>query len=180
MVAEERSRTCSSPPPPRPCAGKVADVQRQTTRGFARGRLLLEGGGAHAGTRLLIDFQNENLVAAEQPSGRVLAAVPDLICCVEAQSESGGCRSFVSSAADCAVHPLLLMRIPASPRSPACPTCCQDECFCSLLAALLRRATRRHRGAAVRAAAGGTGAAGPSVAHDARGAGGGGPRRVWA
>lgn len=119
-------------------------MQRSTTAGFARGQLLLEGGGlrcAGAGgdssgaggsssgagglqrQQLRIHFQNENLVAeeadAEQPglgggqwaaahhaaaaaaqggsgsSGRdsgsnglrVLATVPDLICCIEEDSE---------------------------------------------------------------------------------------------
>lgn len=125
-------------------AGKVVDVQRSTTAGFARGQLLLEGGslrcagaggdssgagGSSSGAgglqrqQLRIHFQNENLVAeeagAEQPglgggqwaaahhaataavqggSGRggrgggssevcVLATVPDLICCIEEDSE---------------------------------------------------------------------------------------------
>ena len=90
------------------CAGKVVDVQRQTTGGFARGQLLLEGSGAvWAGRMLRILFQNENLLAYEQSASqkeqklgqqeeeeqqqqqqqRLLAAVPDLICCVESESE---------------------------------------------------------------------------------------------
>lgn len=94
---------------PLPIAGKVVDVQRQTTAGFARGQLLMEG---DRGSRLKIAFQNELLVAfkegpeeaaegqveegAEDAAARaVLAAVPDLICCVEVDSEccwmSRGC-----------------------------------------------------------------------------------------
>ena len=81
----------------RACAGKVVDVQRQTTGGFARGHLLLEGSGAACAGRVLrILFQNENLLAfeqaAEQEAGteqqqRLVVAVPDLICCVEVESE---------------------------------------------------------------------------------------------
>lgn len=126
--------------------GKVVDVQRATTAGFARGQLLLEGdsslstssaGGNSGGStnasglrkRLRIRFQNENLVAEEADEGqegaaggqwaavhrtaavgaaassssgsgtggatsegsgggaRVLASVPDLICCIEEDSE---------------------------------------------------------------------------------------------
>eukprot|EP00887_Chlorella_sp_A99_P003440 scaffold7.g3440.t1 len=48
--------------------GKVVDVERRTTGGFARGSLRL----------------NENLVAQE--GERMLACVPDLICCLETQT----------------------------------------------------------------------------------------------
>lgn len=88
------------------------DVQRRTAAGFARGELLLEGSsggstdsgsGSTAGEQggggacqLRIDFQNENLVAAA--GGRVLASVPDLICCLEADSEfwrgAASCRAL--------------------------------------------------------------------------------------
>ena len=57
--------------------GKVIDVERRNTRGFAKGSLTLEGTGTDAGRRIRIDFQNENLVLWEddQPA----ATVPDLI-----------------------------------------------------------------------------------------------------
>ena len=48
---------------PLPIAGKVVDVLRQTTAGFARGQLLMEGDG---GSRLKIAFQNELLVAFKE------------------------------------------------------------------------------------------------------------------
>jgi DUF917 family protein len=57
--------------------GKVADVERRTTGGFARGSVILEGTGADAGRLVRIEIQNENLVALED--GQVLASVPDLI-----------------------------------------------------------------------------------------------------
>jgi len=59
--------------------GKITDVERRTTTGFARGHLRLQGTGPF-GSLMEIDFQNENLVArcGSQP----VATVPDLICIV--------------------------------------------------------------------------------------------------
>ncbi|HUY47148.1 MAG TPA: DUF917 domain-containing protein [Streptosporangiaceae bacterium] len=57
--------------------GKVVDVERQNTKGFARGSLTLEGTGSDSGRRVRIDFQNENLVLWEDDDAR--ATVPDLI-----------------------------------------------------------------------------------------------------
>ncbi|MBN9157523.1 DUF917 domain-containing protein [Microbacterium sp.] len=59
--------------------GKVVDVERRTTEGFAKGRAViapLEGDGAFE-----IQFQNENLIARRD--GEVVAIVPDLICVVD-------------------------------------------------------------------------------------------------
>lgn len=70
--------------------GKTADVQRQTTEGFARGSVALEalesGQGAE---RIRIDFQNENLVAWEEAGETAVpvATVPDLICVIELERE---------------------------------------------------------------------------------------------
>lgn len=61
--------------------GKVADVERRTTEGFARGRAIIE---APEGQQMEIDFQNENLVA--RCGGAVVAIVPDLICVVDAET----------------------------------------------------------------------------------------------
>ena len=64
-------------------AGKIVDLDRQTTTGFARGTVVLE----HLGdaTRMLrIEIQNENLVALED--GLPLATSPDLICIVDAET----------------------------------------------------------------------------------------------
>ncbi|MFC9560836.1 DUF917 domain-containing protein [Agromyces sp. NPDC056965] len=54
-------------------AGKVVDVQRATTTGFARGRARIEGADAS----VTLSFQNEHLIA--ESDGRILATTPDLI-----------------------------------------------------------------------------------------------------
>jgi len=66
-------------------SGKIVDVDRRLSGGFARGALILEGTGNHAGECVTIDFQNENL-AARTSDGTVLAVVPDLICLVDADT----------------------------------------------------------------------------------------------
>jgi DUF917 family protein len=62
--------------------GKVVDVDRRTTEGFARGlaRIAPQGDGDD----LEIAFQNENLTARR--GGELLAIVPDLICVVDHES----------------------------------------------------------------------------------------------
>lgn len=57
--------------------GKVADVERWTTEGFARGSAVIEGFGEDAGRLLRLEFQNENLLALLD--GEVVASVPDVI-----------------------------------------------------------------------------------------------------
>ncbi len=52
--------------------GKVVDVQRATTTGFARGRAVIEGDGT-----LELLFQNEHLIA--KVDGEVMVTTPDLI-----------------------------------------------------------------------------------------------------
>ncbi|XP_019642503.1 PREDICTED: uncharacterized protein LOC109483812 [Branchiostoma belcheri] len=66
--------------------GKVSDVQRMTTAGFARGVLKVEGLGDFLGQTLKIDFQNENLVARFLSDNKVVACVPDLITVVDADA----------------------------------------------------------------------------------------------
>lgn len=61
--------------------GKLVDVERWTTAGFARGRMRLEGLDEYSGQELSIEFQNENLVAYR--NGEVSVTVPDLICLVD-------------------------------------------------------------------------------------------------
>ncbi|MGW5649112.1 DUF917 domain-containing protein [Saccharopolyspora sp. NPDC003752] len=61
-------------------AGKVVDVQRRTEGGFARGRTRVEG----AGRTLVLDFQNEHLLATLD--GRITATTPDLICVLDAET----------------------------------------------------------------------------------------------
>jgi DUF917 family protein len=64
--------------------GKITDVARRTTGGFARGTARLEGAGAYEGRTLELEFQNENLVARRD--GVVVAGVPDLICVLNSDS----------------------------------------------------------------------------------------------
>jgi DUF917 family protein len=61
--------------------GKVIDVERRTTEGFARGRAVIAGGSGDGDDSLEIVFQNENLVARR--GGELVAIVPDLICVVD-------------------------------------------------------------------------------------------------
>jgi len=61
--------------------GKVVDVQRRTVAGFARGEAILEGMGQDSGSKMSIQFQNENLMAARD--GKIVVTVPDLITMVE-------------------------------------------------------------------------------------------------
>jgi DUF917 family protein len=64
--------------------GKIIDVQRRVTGGWAKGWMVLEGFGDFEGMELRIDFQNENLVAVRD--GEVLASVPDLISVIELET----------------------------------------------------------------------------------------------
>ncbi|MFC7456274.1 DUF917 domain-containing protein [Brachybacterium sp. GCM10030267] len=57
-------------------AGKVIDVERATTAGFARGTARLEGEGT-----LTLRFQNEHLIA--ELDGTTLATTPDLLIVLE-------------------------------------------------------------------------------------------------
>ena len=65
--------------------GKIADVERRTTKGFARGKVKMTGYSAlqHPPNdlgALDIEFQNEFLIAFV--NGEVIATTPDLICIV--------------------------------------------------------------------------------------------------
>lgn len=64
--------------------GKVTDVERKTSAGFARGKMTIAGLGKDAGSELAVEFQNENLIATRE--GVVLASVPDLISVVDADT----------------------------------------------------------------------------------------------
>lgn len=64
--------------------GKVTDVERRTTEGFARGRATISSSDGSDADALEIVFQNENLVARR--AGEVIAIVPDLICVVDAET----------------------------------------------------------------------------------------------
>ncbi len=64
--------------------GKVVDVERRTTGGFARGRLQIEGLSDYASESMQIDIQNEFLVAYRD--GVPVATVPDIISLIEEES----------------------------------------------------------------------------------------------
>jgi DUF917 family protein len=64
--------------------GKLVDVERRLVSGFARGRTTLEGLGTDEGERVVVEFQNENLIARRD--GEFLAVVPDLIALVDLDS----------------------------------------------------------------------------------------------
>jgi uncharacterized protein len=65
-------------------SGKIVDVERRTVAGFTRGEAHIEGLGADAGTELVLEFQNELLVARR--GEEVLTSVPDLITVVDSDS----------------------------------------------------------------------------------------------
>lgn len=64
--------------------GKVADVERRTTDGFAKGRATIAALGPDDDSTLEVAFQNENLVAHRD--GVLVAIVPDLICITDIES----------------------------------------------------------------------------------------------
>ncbi len=57
--------------------GKIVDIDRKTKEGFARGTARIEGINKHKGDQLILNFQNEHLVA--KVNGKVAVSVPDLI-----------------------------------------------------------------------------------------------------
>lgn len=63
--------------------GRVVDIERRTTGGFARGKALLKGVDADHGRSFEVEFQNEFLIARDG-AGAVLATTPDLICALDA------------------------------------------------------------------------------------------------
>jgi hypothetical protein len=64
--------------------GKIVNVERQTSQGFARGRVQLSGMDSYQDQEMSIDIQNENLIAWQ--NGCPLVTVPDLICIIDMDS----------------------------------------------------------------------------------------------
>jgi uncharacterized protein len=64
--------------------GKITDVVRRTRGGFAVGEVRIDGIDAYDSEELVIEFQNENLVARRD--GDVIATVPDLITVLERET----------------------------------------------------------------------------------------------
>lgn len=65
-------------------SGKIVEVQRRVEKGFARGSMVIEGTDQFSGEKMMVDFQNENLIA--KIDGRVVASVPDLITVLDSES----------------------------------------------------------------------------------------------
>ena len=63
--------------------GKIVDLDRQTTAGFARGQVVIEGMGQNQSDQMTIEFQNENLIA--KLNSQIVCIVPDLICIVDTE-----------------------------------------------------------------------------------------------
>lgn len=64
--------------------GKIVDVERRTTQGFARGTVTFDGVDEFSNRRCSIEFQNENLICIVEDE--VVATVPDLICIIETET----------------------------------------------------------------------------------------------
>jgi hypothetical protein len=68
-------------------SGKIVEVFRRTSEGFAKGKVHireLDGESGVEPTTLDIDFQNENLIA--RVGDRILSVVPDLICILDGET----------------------------------------------------------------------------------------------
>ena len=65
--------------------GRVMDVDRRTTGGFARGTAIIQGLDSFEGREIRLHFQNEFLVA-ETDDGTALATTPDLICLLDLET----------------------------------------------------------------------------------------------
>ena len=64
--------------------GKITDLTRSTTDGFARGHVLIEGSEQFKNNTLKIEFQNENLIA--YINDKIVCMVPDLICIIDSET----------------------------------------------------------------------------------------------
>lgn len=58
--------------------GKITDISRETRNGFNYGQMTITGLDNYTEQTMIIEFQNENLVA--RLNGHVVGSVPDLIC----------------------------------------------------------------------------------------------------
>ena len=64
--------------------GKVVDVERNTDGMFVRGRAVVDGLEADKGSQLIINFQNENIIALKD--GEAVCTSPDLIMSLDMES----------------------------------------------------------------------------------------------
>jgi DUF917 family protein len=63
--------------------GKITDVQRRIERGWTLGEAIVDGSDDYAGSRLVVQFQNENLVAIRDDC--IVTSVPDLITILDSE-----------------------------------------------------------------------------------------------
>jgi len=64
--------------------GKITDLSRTTTEGFARGYVTINGTNNFSNSELKIEFQNENLIA--YINEKIKCMVPDLICIIDTET----------------------------------------------------------------------------------------------
>ena len=64
--------------------GKIGDVERRTVAGFARGEAKFSGIDAYQGSEMMLQFQNEHLVAIQD--GEIVVSVPDLITVLDVET----------------------------------------------------------------------------------------------
>ncbi|MEM2221527.1 MAG: DUF917 domain-containing protein [Ignisphaera sp.] len=64
--------------------GKIVDVARFNLGGFARGEMVIEGFDEYRNSKMVIRFQNENLVAIKD--GEIIASTPDIISVLDLES----------------------------------------------------------------------------------------------
>ena len=64
--------------------GKITDVARRTEAGFAKGEATFAGIDAYADSQMVLNFQNEHLVAIQD--GEIVVSTPDLITVLDAES----------------------------------------------------------------------------------------------
>ena len=64
-------------------SGKVVDLDRRTASGFARGTVTIDGLDDCSGSRMVLEFQNENLIACQD--GKIVCTVPDLISVIDSE-----------------------------------------------------------------------------------------------
>lgn len=67
-------------------SGRIIDVQRRIEKGWALGEVVITGVDDDAGSTMVVQFQNEHLVAIRD--GDVLAMVPDLIAILDSERGS--------------------------------------------------------------------------------------------
>lgn len=63
--------------------GRIVDVQRRIEKGWALGEVVIAGVDEYDGSQMIVQFQNEHLVAMRD--GEVLASVPDLIAILDSE-----------------------------------------------------------------------------------------------